>query len=316
MDIDFIEYRKKFHKILSDFAEKTENFGYSDLLKLRELINSVDNNTKTTEESEFVDEKEFFVENPIDNYNIPVSVYIPKNASPYTSIVVFFSGGGFILSTKNTFRRSMRHAAQNFNKIWVTVEYRHSPEYKYPNALEDCLTVVSWVHHYKTKLFNSNVTAKIGVAGDSSGGLLAACVAQRLRSLLSFQILVFPWLHLTCMSEVNKEHLDRPRRIAQNFFEISIKYYLDYPEQGNSSEISPLFNENLEGLPKCLIISGEADHFKCDAYSYHKKLLNNGLNSKLHVIKGAIHGAFHPYLDYLEAFLEVTNEIMCFLKHL
>lgn len=313
MDKDAIEHRKKLHNIFTECVKNFRNLDHSNIISVRQLIDSVDNEACNTYKNDSIEEREYLVENPKDNYQIPVSVYIPKHRTPNTSIVIYIYGGGFMFFTRKTVKRPMADGAHHLNKIWVSIEYRQSPEHKYPSALDDCLTVVQWVYHYKAQLFNSCSNAKIGIAGDSSGGLLAARVAQRLRSLLSFQILIFPWLNLKFLSDTEKEQLGFPNSIIQEFFEIAINNYLTNPDQDNLREISPLLCEDLAGLPKCLIISGEVDYCLNDAKAYHQKLLDKGLNSKLHIVSGTIYG--HPYLDYLEAFLELTNEISCFLKH-
>lgn len=314
MSFDAFEHKLRLRNVLSDCAQHLYNINDSDLVQLRQRIALIDDEASSSYNNDNIIEKEYLVQNPNDNYNIPVSVYIPKNMSTYTSILIFIHGGGFMFFTRKTLKRTMSEVAQHLEKICISIDYRKSPEYKCPTALEDCMTVVQWVQFYKTELFSINKSAKIGICGVSSGGCLAARVAQRMRTILSFQILMFPWLHLKFMPVEKKELLSVKERMLQDFIEFSIKNYTNNFEALNSVDLSPLLNDDLIGLPKCLIISGEADPFVSDAFAYHKKLLDNGSNSKLHIIRGAMH-TFNPYIDYMDAFLEVINELAGFLKH-
>lgn len=309
--MDATEHRAKISKILVEHFKCIYNINYSNILSVREIIDSIDDQVNKDYHNDNIVEKEYLVKNPNDKYEIPVSVYIPKNVSSNSAIVIMCHGGGFMFFTRKTFKRQTSNISEHSNKIWVSIEYRKSPEFKYPTAIEDCMTVVEWINNYKAQLFNSNQNVKIGVCGYGNGGYLAACLAQRMKHLVSFQILVFPWLNLS----YNRASFYKTQsHIEYNFFESGVNNYLKYPEQGNLAEVSPLINDDLVDLPKCLIISGELDPFVGDSYAYHKKLLDNNLNSKLHVVRGSISRLFNPYFGTMDAAFDVFNEILSFTK--
>ena len=88
--------------------------------------------------------------------------------------------------------------------IWITVEYRLAPEHKFPIWLDDACEVTRQVLANKTaygksySTFNTqyciyiggNENTKVGVAGDSAGGLIAASVCHTVKNL-DFQVGAF-----------------------------------------------------------------------------------------------------------------------------
>lgn len=280
----------------------------------RKMIDLFDSETNKAHQNENIEEKEYFIENKTDQYQIPVTAYIPKTISKDASIVVFIHGGGWSMFTRKTYRPALLYMAENSKKIWISIEYRLSPEYKHPIAITDCCSVVEWVNENKSKLFNSNENVKIGISGDSCGGHLAACVSHKLRHLLSFQLLIYPWLDLTCSADSYKEFTAPIYILQPHLLERCMSRYIDNIEKRKDPDVSPLLNDGLVGLPKCLIVNAELEPFIGDSYAYNKKLIENGVSSQLYVVKGAIHGFFHSYLDYKNAFFESTNEMLKFLN--
>ena len=66
--------------------------------------------------------------------------------------------------------------------VVVNVEYRLSPEHKYPAAYDDAKAIVEWCQSNKKELAN-NDSAIVGVAGDSAGGSLSASSCHLLKNL-------------------------------------------------------------------------------------------------------------------------------------
>ncbi|NWH65071.1 ADCL4 protein, partial [Geococcyx californianus] len=87
--------------------------------------------------------------------------------------------------------------ARNSNSVVVSVGYRLAPEHPYPTQFKDCLAAT--VHFMRAARDHGVDPSRIAVCGDSSGGTLAAAVAQALvnrRDLpkLRAQILIYPFL--------------------------------------------------------------------------------------------------------------------------
>ena len=69
----------------------------------------------------------------------------------------------------------------------VNVEYRLSPEHKFPACYTDAEAVVRWALDNKQELAN-NSSAILGVGGDSAGGSIAATVCYLVEGL-NYQVI-------------------------------------------------------------------------------------------------------------------------------
>jgi acetyl esterase/lipase len=136
----------------------------------------------------------FIVKNPSDGYEIEVTCYKPVDAKESAPITVYFHGGGWTFNSVSVYDASVSSLAANSKTVWLSVEYRLSPENKYPTPLNDCIEVVKYVHANKEQF--SSRSAKVGVSGDSSGGHFAALVSLDYSDLVDFQILIYPSLYL------------------------------------------------------------------------------------------------------------------------
>lgn len=87
--------------------------------------------------------------------------------------------------------------ALKLNRRVVSVDYRRSPEYKFPAALVDCYEVARQL--FARELLDDVDPEHIVLFGDSAGGNLAASVSLLARELGEFtprtQILLYPLVY-------------------------------------------------------------------------------------------------------------------------
>jgi acetyl esterase len=259
--------------------------------------------------------EEHLVPSDYDGYKIPVTVYIPKNKNPETPIGVLIHGGCFQFGSRRARHATACYITDKADTMWVSVEYRLSPEFKYPTALNDCISVTRWVINNKQNLFQSSPNAKVGVCGDSAGGNLAALVALGFRDQLAFQILIYPFLDLTCSSALYEEfsgpiHTNR---------ELTKRYVADYVGDRidpKSPAVSPLFQTDFSNLPKTLVFTAELDALNEEGTLYFEKLQNANVPCEIRHIKGVLHGFFHYYEPKMNAFKEAVYFLIEFLRNL
>ena len=109
---------------------------------------------------------------------VPARVYRPAKMPAPT--VVFFHGGGWVAGNLYTHDRSARTLAIELEAVVVSVDYRQPPENPFPRAFQDCHAATQWAAKSIAELGGD--AARLGVAGDSAGGNLAAAVAQACRA--------------------------------------------------------------------------------------------------------------------------------------
>jgi acetyl esterase len=108
-------------------------------------------------------------------------------------IVVFFHGGGWVLSSVDGHDPLARRIAKLTGALVVSVEYRLAPEHPYPAPLDDCWAATTWLAE-NGRTWGGD-PARIAVCGDSAGGNLAAGVALHARDdgvTLALQALIYP----------------------------------------------------------------------------------------------------------------------------
>src|SRR6476660_6247348 len=114
-----------------------------------------------------------------------------RNTSEKAPTVVYFHGGGWVAGDLETHDRQARLLAIETGAVVVSVDYRRPPEVRFPGAFEDAFVAVRDVIERAAEYGGDN--NRIGVAGDSAGGNLAATVAIACREAgikLAGQLLV------------------------------------------------------------------------------------------------------------------------------
>ena len=144
-------------------------------------------------------EEIFKVENrriPVDRGQIDIRIYWPRAVSLGETLpaLLFFHGGGFVIGDLDTHDSVCRLLSKQSDVIVVAVDYRMSPEFKFPVAVEDCFSALKWVANNAVRI---GVDAdRIAVGGDSAGGNLATVVAILARNnnspQIAFQLLIYP----------------------------------------------------------------------------------------------------------------------------
>ena len=88
-------------------------------------------------------------------------------------VILHIHGGGFVAMSSNSHQNYTRIWANELNIPVFSIDYRLSPESKFPDALNDCWQVYYWLLeegeiHLGMKIDN------IILAGDSAGGNLCS----------------------------------------------------------------------------------------------------------------------------------------------
>ncbi|HEY0851950.1 MAG TPA: alpha/beta hydrolase, partial [Bradyrhizobium sp.] len=107
--------------------------------------------------------------------------------------VVFFHGGGWVAGDLETHDRQARYLAIETGAVVISVDYRRPPEVRFPGAFEDAFAALRDVVA-RIAEFGGD-PGRVGVAGDSAGGNLAATVSLAARDAgikLAAQLLVYP----------------------------------------------------------------------------------------------------------------------------
>jgi len=228
-----------------------------------------------------------------DKYEIRVKKYSPKNVKTPSPAMVFFHGGGFITCSIETHNFVPAYIARNAGITVFSVEYRLAPEFEFPIGLEDCYSVIRWIaENHKTLQIDPQ---KISLCGDSSGGNFAMVLSIMARDRKEFsvdkQVLIYPVTDLT--GTIHKRSVDvygKPQTNEDGKKSVDfIAAYLQHGEDKKNPLISPLFINDMAGIPPTLFIQAECDIFLDDGLMLAKKLQDGGVPVTCEVFEGMPH---------------------------
>ncbi len=224
---------------------------------------------------------------------IPVRTYIPEGA---TGTLVWFHGGGFTLGSLEDADPVCRQLAVGSNVAVMSVDYRLAPEHPHPAGPDDCYAATRWAAEHAAELGRREPADRgLAVGGDSAGGTLAAVVALRARARggppLAFQLLVYPMTDATMSHPSIKENGEGYMLTAE-----SMRWFMGhYVRPGTDlrdADVSPLFAEDLSGLPPALVVTAEFDPLRDEGEAYAAALERAKVPVTLRSYAGMIHGFF------------------------
>ncbi|XP_014514500.1 gibberellin receptor GID1B isoform X1 [Vigna radiata var. radiata] len=105
----------------------------------------------------------------------------PLSTTEIVPVIIFFHGGSFSHSSANSaiYDTFCRRLVNLCKAVVVSVNYRRSPEHRYPCAYDDGWAALKWVKSRKWLQCGKDSKVHVYLAGDSSGGNIAHHVAVR-----------------------------------------------------------------------------------------------------------------------------------------
>lgn len=237
-----------------------------------------------------------------------VDLYLPRNASGPTPVLMYIHGGGWRGGNKEG---NVLRLLPYLEKGWavVNVQYRLARIERAPAAVEDCLCALRWVIQNADE-YNFD-TARIVTTGNSAGGHLALTTGMVPASAgldrecpgpepLSVAAVV-NWYGIADVGDLlagpnMKTYAVTWMGSLENRFEIA-------------ERVSPLTYVRA-ALPPILSIHGDADPIVPyqQALDLHEKLKDAGIANEMHTVPGGGHGGFNR-----QETLAIWNTINAFL---
>ena len=224
-----------------------------------------------------------------------------RNSTEKPPTVVFFHGGGWVAGDLETHDRQARLLVIETGAVVISVDYRRPPETRFPGAFEDAFAATKDIVA-RVAEFGGDAK-RIGVAGDSAGGNLAATVAIACRDAgikLAAQLLVYPVTDVAGNYADSKENARFPSRSenAEGYFlsravmEWFSGHYLEDKNHGSDWRVSPLRAKSLAGLAPAIVTTAWFDPLRDEGKAYADALAAAGVATKYYDGPGLIHGYF------------------------
>ena len=91
---------------------------------------------------------------PVDGDTIEVREYSSKSINKSGSSLVYFHGGGWVIGDTDTHDNICRYICKKLNMKIFSVNYRLSPEYKFPIPFNDCFDAYEWISNNALSLIH------------------------------------------------------------------------------------------------------------------------------------------------------------------
>ena len=218
-----------------------------------------------------------------------VRVYRP--APEPTGLLVYFHGGGWVIGDLDSHDRACRRLASSSGVVVVAVDYRRAPEHPWPAAIDDAIAIVHWVATAPTELGQLN--GRVGLGGDSAGGLIVALTSQRL--LEEFPTLL-PTAQFLLYANTDLTNSGTSMATEGHGYGLEVADIDWFNSQWvpdrtiwTDPRVSPLFADDLAGLPSTFVITCEHDPLRDQGEHYAQRLTDAGVPTTLRREPGMVH---------------------------
>jgi acetyl esterase/lipase len=225
-----------------------------------------------------------------DGHQVPLRLYT-KDGAASGPLVVYLHGGGMIMGSVELYDRLVRNLTSRSGVAMLAPDYRLAPEHPDPAPVEDCYAALKWAaEHGAEHGIDPN---RIGVAGDSAGGGLAAGVALLARDrgfpALARQILIYPMLD----DRNTTPRADAPGVMLWSYDDNITGWDALLGDKRGGDDVSPYAAparaESLAGLAPAYVMVGDLDIFRDEDIAYVSRMTSSGVPVEFHLVPGAPH---------------------------
>jgi epsilon-lactone hydrolase len=199
--------------------------------------------------------------------------------------IIYFFGGGFVLGSPATRRKTAGHLALAAKARVLVPNYRLAPEHPFPAAVHDAVRAYQWL------LDQGSEPSNIVLAGDSSGGGLSVSTALAVRDrhlpMCAGIAAISPWADLTCSGESMTSCVAADIECTRPGLLKMAAWYMNGADPAQPLA-SPVFAD-FSGLPPLLCVVGGDEELLDDSVRMVRKAGIAGVDATLFIGAGMQH---------------------------
>lgn len=189
--------------------------------------------------------------------------------------LIYVHGACWVAGSLNSHDEICRYLSKKTDVVVIAIDYRLAPENKYPSSHNDVYEATNWIFKHAEELgIDRN---KFAISGESAGAYFAASTVLRAKDQentpnFQFQLLVYAALDGGGSSWTECKNL-----------------YFTNQEEVRSRYGSPLWTDNLNGLPLTYNIYGEHEISRAEEELYLRRLKESDVSVKSHMCQDTGH---------------------------
>ncbi|MBQ0850895.1 alpha/beta hydrolase [Streptomyces sp. BH-SS-21] len=226
----------------------------------------------------------------------------PAGVSGPLPALLYLHGGRWALGDAQTHARLISELVTGAGMCALVPEYSRAPEARYPVALEECYSLLTWAVSQAGELALD--PDRLAVAGDCGGATLAAAVTMLAKHRggprIGAQLLYYPLTDAGCDSASQRQFATGYLLTRQALRAYWTRYVAD-PARRSEPTAAPLraSTDELAGLPPALVVTAEADVARDEGEQYARRMSEAGVEAASVRFLGTIHDfvALHALAD-------------------
>jgi acetyl esterase len=211
---------------------------------------------------------------------VPCRLYLPDNEEN-PPLIIYAHGGGFMQGSLSSWDAMLRELVRQSGVAALSVDYRLSPEHKFPVAFEEMVAMVRLAAREGSG-FGIDPT-RLAVGGDSAGANLGLAAALALRDAgeraLRCMLLIYGCFS-TDTESPSWQRFGRGAGLSQTQMRWIWETYLQRSEQRDDWRAAPMLAD-LAGLPPAHLIVGNLDPLLDDSQRLAARLKEAGVTCEL-----------------------------------
>ena len=219
-------------------------------------------------------------------------IFKPDTAPSAAGVTLYLHGGGWVLGSVERYESSALALARKSGAIVAAAAYRQAPEHRFPAAHEDAWAAWRWLMANAASFGGD--PRKLAVAGECSGGNLAAHVALRARNeglqKPLHQVLIYP-IAGTDMNNYSYNTYGNALPFSKARLQWLFRQIATTPQALTDKRLV-LGNNELRDLPRTTVITAEIDPVMFEGKLYGHKLEADNIPTRYQNFEGVLHDFF------------------------
>lgn len=214
----------------------------------------------------------------IDADGVPALWCIPHGCVA-DRVLLHSHGGGTVIFSMHLDRKAAGHLAKSAGVRALVLDYRRSPEHKFPAQIDDLERAYRWL------VAQGIHPEKIALTGQSIGGNLAVSLAIALRNkraaLPAAILSISPWYDLELKNETIESNAKTDKLLSRHVLEWFRETWLGGTGVAWNDPRVNLLYADLTGLPPINVYYGDHELFVGEAIAFANRAKNAGVDVSL-----------------------------------